>query len=81
LKYSAILGDSALGVWEKLCDWHLENEISNFKLKLNGDVRLDSERINYILNKNSQAEIRLDANNMWNSVEESIAYMNELPLG
>jgi L-alanine-DL-glutamate epimerase-like enolase superfamily enzyme len=81
LKYSAILGDSAPGVWEKLCDWHLENEMSNFKLKLNGDVRIDTDRINYILNKNSKSKIRVDANNMWGSVEEGVAYLNELPLG
>jgi len=79
LKYSAILGDSALGVWEKLCDWHLENEMSNFKLKLNGDVTIDTDRINYILSKNSKSEIRVDANNMWGSVEEGVAYLNELP--
>jgi L-alanine-DL-glutamate epimerase-like enolase superfamily enzyme len=79
LKYSAILGDSSSGVWEKLCDWHLENEMSNFKLKLNGDSEIDKARINYILNKNSQAEIRIDANNMWNSVEQGVTYLNELP--
>lgn len=81
LEYSAVLGDSAPGVWEKLCDWHLENEMSNFKLKLNGDVRIDTDRINYILNKNSKSEIRVDANNMWGSVGEGIAHLNELPLG
>jgi len=79
LKYSAVLGDSVLGVWEKLCDWHLENEMSNFKLKLNGDVQLDSDRINYIRYKNPKSEIRVDANNMWGSVEEGVAYLNELP--
>ena len=79
LEYSAVLGDSAPGVWEKLCDWHLENEMSNFKLKLNGDVRLDSERITYIRNKNSQAEIRVDANNMWNNQTEAVSYLNQLP--
>jgi len=79
LKYSAVLGDSASGVWEKLCDWHLENDMSNFKLKLNGDVTIDTDRINYILNKNSKSEIRVDANNMWGSVEEGVAYLNELP--
>jgi len=79
LKYSAILGDSAPGVWERLCDWHLENEMSIFKLKLNGDNGIDTARINYILNENSQAEIRIDANNMWKSVEEGVAYLKELP--
>lgn len=79
LEYSAVLGDSAPGVWEKLCDWHLENEMSNFKLKLNGDVGLDSERITYILNKNSRAEIRVDANNMWNNQTEAVCYLNQLP--
>lgn len=79
LTYSAILGDSSPGVWEKLCDWHFENQMSNFKLKLNGDVLLDSDRINYILNKYSNAEIRVDANNMWGSFEEAVAYLNHLP--
>ncbi len=79
LKYSAILGDSASGVWEKLCDWHLENEMSNFKLKLNGNAHLDSDRIHYIQSKNPKAEIRVDANNMWGSVEEGVVYLNQLP--
>jgi L-alanine-DL-glutamate epimerase-like enolase superfamily enzyme len=79
LTYSAILGDSSQGVWEKLCDWHFENKMSNFKLKLNGDVILDSDRINYILNKNSKSEIRVDANNMWRSIEEGVAYLHKLP--
>ncbi len=79
LEYSAVLGDSAPGVWEKLCDWHFENEMTNFKLKLNGDVQLDSNRIRYILNKNPQAEVRVDANNMWNNQTEAITYLNQLP--
>ena len=79
LKYSAVLGDSASGVWEKLCDWHFANEMTNFKLKLHGDVQLDSDRINYILNKNSQAGVRVDANNMWNNLPDAIFYLNQLP--
>lgn len=79
LEYSAVLGDSASGVWEKLCDWHLDNEMTNFKLKLSGDVELDSYRINYIRNKNSWAEVRVDANNMWNNEGEALRYLNQLP--
>jgi L-alanine-DL-glutamate epimerase-like enolase superfamily enzyme len=79
LEYSAVLGDSAPGVWEKLCDWHLDNEMTNFKLKLNGDVELDSYRINYIRNKDSRTEVRVDANNMWNNPGEALRYLNQLP--
>lgn len=79
--YSAVLGDSSPSVWEKLCDWHIENEMTNFKLKLNGSVHLDSERINYILRKNPKIEIRVDANNMWSNLDEAISYLNRLPNG
>ena len=48
-------------------------------MKLNGDVQLDSDRINYILNKNSQAGVRVDANNMWNNLPEAVFYLNQLP--
>lgn len=77
--YSAVLGDASEETWKKLCDWHLQNEMIHFKLKVNGDVEVDKARVAYIKEKCPQADIRLDANNIWNNPNEAVQFLSGLP--
>ena len=79
--YTAVLGDASPQTWSLLCDWHLKNEMKDFKLKVNGNPTLDSERMQYILERCPQAFIRWDANNMWTSAKEALNYLLQLPEG
>lgn len=78
-EYSAILGDASESQWQAMCDWHLKNEMKNFKLKVNADVEIDRWRVEYILSKCPEASIRLDANNMWEDFSSVQTYLNALP--
>jgi L-alanine-DL-glutamate epimerase-like enolase superfamily enzyme len=77
--YSAVLGDASEETWKKLCDWHLQNEMCHFKLKVNGDIAIDSARVAYIKEKCPQADIRLDANNIWKDASEAVQFLSCLP--
>ncbi len=79
--YSAVLGDASEETWKKLCDWHLQNEMCHFKLKVNGDIAIDSARVAYIKEKCPQADIRLDANNIWKDASEAVQFLSNLPEG
>ena len=78
-EYAAVLGDASFDQWKGICDWHLNNEMKHYKLKVNGDVRIDHWRVEYILSQCPEASIRLDANNMWQDVESVHAFLNGLP--
>ena len=78
-RLSAVLGDASEETWKKLCDWHLQNEMCHFKLKVNGDIAIDSARVAYIKEKCPQADIRLDANNIWKDASEVVQFLSCLP--
>lgn len=77
--YTAVLGDASVETWKKLCDWHLQNEMSHFKLKINGVKEVDSARVSYIREKCPHADIRLDANNIWKDAHEAVQFLSDLP--
>lgn len=79
--YTAVIGDASAQTWSLLCDWHLKNEMKDFKLKVNGNAMIDRERMQYILARFSEATIRWDANNMWTSATEALSYLLQLPQG
>lgn len=78
--YTAVLGDASNQTWALLCDWHLNNDMKEFKLKVNGDPKIDGERMQYILDKCPKAHIRLDANNMWRTAQEALDYLTQLDI-
>lgn len=78
ITYSAVLGDASPDVWKQLCQWHLKQEMFHFKLKVNGDESIDCARIEYILAHCPQADIRLDANNLWQDVKSAALFLERM---
>ena len=78
ITYSAVLGDASTDVWKQLCQWHIRNEMFHFKLKVNGDESIDRARIAYILAQCPQADIRLDANNIWAEAQSAMRFLEGL---
>ena len=69
-RYSAVLGDDERGKFVAFADQYLVRGFSDFKLKLNGDLERDREKI--VLLRDlcarhgvSRPRIRVDANNLW----------------
>ena len=78
ITYSAVLGDSSPEVWKQLCQWHLRNEMFHFKLKVNGDESIDRIRIDYLLEHCPKADVRLDANNLWQDVKSAALFLEKM---
>ena len=77
--YSAVLGVAYYPMYR----WHLMRYrglgFQDFKVKLSGVFRRDRRRLLALADTEPQARIRLDANNLWRSVDACVRYLNALP--
>ncbi|MCP3955892.1 MAG: hypothetical protein GY697_27300 [Desulfobacterales bacterium] len=83
-RYTAVLGDDKKRKYTTILDRYLVLGFSDFKIKLNGDLERDQEKI-VILNDLCEKygvpnpRIRLDANNLWaGRIDEAIAHLKAL---
>lgn len=85
--YTAVLGDDKAWKYTTLADQYLIRGIRDFKIKLNGNLERDLEKIALLetLSEQHQApspRIRLDANNLWKDrCSEAIDYIQALGVG
>jgi L-alanine-DL-glutamate epimerase-like enolase superfamily enzyme len=83
-RYSAVLGDDSKGQYSAIVDQYLVRGFSDFKIKLNGDLERDQEKITILYDLCEQhgvadPRIRLDANNLWKGrVEDAIDHLKAL---
>jgi L-alanine-DL-glutamate epimerase-like enolase superfamily enzyme/pimeloyl-ACP methyl ester carboxylesterase len=86
-RYTAVLGDDKKWKYTTLADKYLIRGISDFKIKLSGNLERDIEKLDILedLSVQHHAEsirIRLDANNLWkNRCDEAIEYTMMLGVG
>jgi len=86
-RYTAVLGDDKKGKYTTLVGKYLIRGISDFKIKLSGNLKRDIEKLDILeeLSVQHQAKpirIRLDANNLWKDrCEEAIKYTMMLGAG
>ncbi len=83
-RYSAVLGDDDKWKYSAIADQCLVRGLSDFKIKLNGDLERDQEKITILYDLCEQhgvtdPRIRLDANNLWTGrVEDAIDHLKAL---
>jgi L-alanine-DL-glutamate epimerase-like enolase superfamily enzyme len=77
-RYSAVLGDSPAPVFEKQVRQYLRTGFDDFKIKLSGDFDSDLQKIACLKSSGPGLRIRADANNLWDSADEVVAYFMKL---
>ena len=83
--YTAVLGDDKKWKYTTIVDQCLVRGFSDFKIKLNGDLERDRDKIAILKDLceqhgTSDVRIRLDANNLWSGrPEEAIEHLKALP--
>lgn len=78
-QYSAVLGAENLASFEKQLHQYLAVGFTDFKLKVTGDFPADLQRVAALkAAKQSSLRVRLDANNLWQSVHEACDYLQRL---
>jgi L-alanine-DL-glutamate epimerase-like enolase superfamily enzyme len=86
-RYTAVLGDDKKLKYTALADKYLTRGISDFKIKLSGNLERDIEKIDILEKLSVQhhsepIRIRLDANNLWKDrCDEAIKYTMMLGVG
>ena len=84
-RYTCVLPDDERWKYTTIVDRFLIRGLSDFKIKLSGDIEKDREKIAILedlcqQHGTSGFRIRLDANNLWaGKPEEAIAHLKELP--
>jgi L-alanine-DL-glutamate epimerase-like enolase superfamily enzyme/pimeloyl-ACP methyl ester carboxylesterase len=82
--YTAVLGDDKKWKYTTLLDQYLIRGITDFKIKLSGNLERDREKLHILNNLSIQynvkdIRIRLDANNLWkDQCDKAIAYISAL---
>ncbi|MEC8893317.1 MAG: enolase C-terminal domain-like protein [Candidatus Poribacteria bacterium] len=77
--YTAVLGASNHEIFKKQLQQYAHAGFSDFKLKISGKLEEDIEKLNLLKKlNNKETRIRLDANNLWDTSSEAIAYLEQL---
>ena len=80
ISYSAVLGDSPYLVYWLLAQRFRARGFRSMKIKLSGILDKDCQKLQMKqTNRLHKRTIRLDANNLWNSVEDCTNYLQQLP--
>ncbi len=83
-RYTAVLGDDEKWKYTTLADQYLIRGLSDFKIKLNGNLERDRDKLDILEELCIQhhvegIRIRFDANNLWKDrCDEAIAYLTAL---
>lgn len=78
--YSAVLGNSPYLVYWLLAHRYRVRGFHDIKIKLSGTLSMDRRKLQYWAGKHlHNRTVRLDANNLWTSVEECLGYLQQLP--
>ena len=77
--YSAVLGDAELPVFAATVARYHEIGMTDFKLKLSGNLARDQAKIEVLRSAGADiARLRLDANNLWQDLDVALTYLAKL---
>jgi L-alanine-DL-glutamate epimerase-like enolase superfamily enzyme len=76
--YTAVIGDSGRWVFALLLQRYLFRGVSDFKLKLSGDLGRDRRKLARLRRRGSTVRVRVDANNLWSDAETCIEHLSRL---
>lgn len=78
--YSAVLGDSPHIVYWLLAHRYRAYGFRDIKIKLSGSLNRDRRKLLFWKSKlTNRLRVRIDANNLWTTVDECVDYLNQLP--
>lgn len=82
-QYSAVLGDGGEATFSAMVDQYLKIGFTDFKVKIMGELERDNRKLDILLDKCKvagigQPRIRLDANNVWKTAANAIAFLEKL---
>ncbi|MBF0452817.1 MAG: hypothetical protein HQK75_19090 [Candidatus Magnetomorum sp.] len=84
--YTAILGDDQEHKYKLMIDKYLAVGMSDFKIKLNGDLERDQQKLHILHEQAKQHQmsnirIRLDANNLWDGqLKQALTHLKALDI-
>ena len=78
--YSAVVGDGNLDKVALQIRRYAELGFKDFKIKISGDIKHDSEKFRLIKDLVPMARLRLDGNNIWKNVDQGIAYIETIEI-
>ena len=80
-KYTAVLGDSSIEVFESQLKYYISMVFSDFKVKISGDILKDSQKFRLFENNaGKKLRIRIDANNLWNNAGDVLHYIDQIDI-
>ncbi|HSF17007.1 MAG TPA: enolase C-terminal domain-like protein [Vicinamibacteria bacterium] len=78
-RYTAVVGDSGMDSFRATTERYRDFGFADFKLKLSGDVVHDRQKIRWLHELEIEGlRVRVDANNLWNRVEEAAEHLTAL---
>jgi len=76
-QYSAVLGDMSHDAFQATAGQYRRQGFTDFKVKLSGNLDRDREKI-ALLREWPGIRVRVDANNLWRTADEAIAFLPAL---
>jgi L-alanine-DL-glutamate epimerase-like enolase superfamily enzyme len=77
---TAVIVDGSMESFNKYIQEHLHFKFQEFKIKISGNSELDYPKLMLLKQKCPNSSIRLDANNLWESEQSAIDYIQNLPV-
>ena len=77
-EYSAVMGDSSPKKFRNLFEDYRRFGFTDFKIKLSNDIDKDRKKLQCMREELDLITVRADANNLWDSFETAIDYLNDL---
>lgn len=77
-KYSAVLGAATAKIFDSQLNEYVKLALTDFKVKVCGDYETDRRNIDALYGALPSARVRIDANNLWQSVEQAKQYILSL---
>lgn len=78
-QYSAVLGTEDLPSFKKQLKQYMAVGFTDFKVKVTGRLQEDIGKLQQLAGAGQDIRIRLDANNYWETAEEALNYLRQLP--
>ncbi len=76
--YTAVLGNNKFSAFKRQALQYKKLGFLDFKIKLSGNLKEDTEKLDFLSKSHSAVRIRVDANNLWKNKDEVVEYVCEL---
>ena len=78
-QYSAVLGMENIATFEKQVQQFASLDFCDYKVKVSGNCENDRQKLEFLQQVSIEhLRIRLDANNLWKTATEAVAYLKDL---